>query len=132
MTHLKCLEAQPHEASNLSTTRSHPLAMYTMHTPSTPPIPGRIPSKEDILSPEWTHAITIIMGHPLSSESGKCIQKCIQYHAIQDPTDFWLYWDPTDPDDIKLLQEYVESNRSVVYLPSSTVKSLISLWNYIC
>ena len=34
----------------------------------------------------------------------------IQYHAIQDPTGFWLNWDPTDPDDIKLLQEYVESN----------------------
>ena len=39
---------------------------------------------------------------------------------------------PTDPDDIKLLQEYVESNGSVVYLSSSTVKSLFSLWNYIC
>ena len=72
------------------------------------------------------------MGHPLSSESGKCIQKWIQYDAIHDPTDFWLYWDHTDPDDIKQLQEYVESNGSVVYLPSSTVKSLISLWNYIC
>ena len=72
------------------------------------------------------------MGHPLSSESRICIQKWIQYHAIQDPTVFWLYWDPTDPDDIKLLQEYVESNGSVVYLSSSTVKSLINLWNYIC
>ena len=71
------------------------------------------------------------MGHPLSSESGKCIQKGILYHAIQGPSDFLIYWDPTDPDDIKLLQEYVESNRSVVYLPSSTVKSLISLSNYI-
>ena len=30
---------------------------------------------------------------------------------------------PTDPDDINLLQEYVESNGSVAYLPSSTVKS---------
>ena len=128
----KCLEAKPHEASNLSTTRSHPLAMFAMHTPPAPPVPDRISSIESVLSPEWTHAITTIMGHPLSSESGKCIQKCIQYHAIQDPTDFWLYWDPTDPDDIKLLQEYVESNGSVVYLPSSTVKSLISLWNYIC
>ena len=93
MTHQKCLEAQPHEASNLSTTRSHPLAMYTMHTPSVPPVPDRIPSKEGILSPEWTHAITTLIGHPLSSESGKCIQKWIQYHAIQDPTDFWLNWD---------------------------------------
>ena len=44
---------------------------------------------------------------------------------------FSIYWDPTDPDDIKLLQEYVDINGSVVYLPSSTIKSLISLWNYI-
>ena len=130
MTHQKCLEVQPHEASNFSTTRSHPLAMFTMNTPPAPPVPDRIPSKEDILSPEWTHVITTIMGHPLSSESGKCNQKRIQYHAIQDPTDFWLYWDPSDPEDIKLLQEYVESNGSVVYLPCITVKSLTNLWNY--
>ena len=90
--------------------------MYTMHMSSVPPVPDRIPSKEGILSPEWTHAITTLMGHPLSSESGKCIQKWIQYHVIQDPTGFWLNWDPTDPDDIKLLQEYVEINGSVVYL----------------
>ena len=98
--------------------------MFTMHTP---PVPVWIPPKGSILSPEWTHAITIIMGCPLSSESGKSIQKWILYHAIQDPIDFWLFWDPTDPNDIKLLQQYVGSNGSVVYLPSSTIKSLISL-----
>ena len=106
---------------------SHVYNAYVLSTPST----RQNPSKEGILSPEWTHAITTLMGHPLSSESGECIQKWIQYHVIQDPTGFWLNWDPTDPDDIKLLQEYVEINGSVVYLPSSTVKSLISLWNYI-
>ena len=74
MTHQKWLEAQRHEASNLSTTRSHPLAMFTMHTPPAPPVPDRIPSKGSILSPEWTHAITALMGHPLSSELGKFIQ----------------------------------------------------------
>ena len=131
MTHQKCLEAQPHEASNLSTTRSHPLAMYTIHTPPAPPVPDKMPSKEGILSPEWTHAITTLMGHPLSSETGKSIQDWILYHAIPDHIEIWLNWDPTDPDDIELLQEYVESNGSVVYLPSSTVKSFISLWNYI-
>ena len=104
--------------------------MFTMHTPPAPPVPVWIPPKGSILSPEWTHAITTIMGHPLSSESGKSIQKWILYHAIQDPIDFGLYWDPTDPYDIKLLQEYVGSNGSVVYLPTSTIKSLISLWNY--
>ena len=104
--------------------------MSTMHTTPAPPLPVRIPPKGSILSPEWTHAITTIMNHPLSSESGKFIQKWILYHAIPYPFDFWLYWDPTDPYDNKLLQEYVESNGSVVYLPSSTIKSLINLWNY--
>ena len=69
----KVSSSPPHEASNLSTTRSHPLAMFTMHTPPAPPVPVWIPPKGSILSPEWTHAITTIMGHPLSSESGKSI-----------------------------------------------------------
>ena len=88
MTHQKCLVVQPHEASNLSPTRSYPLAMFTMHTP---PVPVRTPLKRSILSPGWTHAITTIMDHPLSSESGKSIQERILYHAIQDPIEFWLY-----------------------------------------
>ena len=103
--------------------------MFTMHTPPAPPVPVWIPPKGSILSPEWTHVITII-GHPLSSESGKSIQKWILYHAFRDPIDFWHYWDPTDPYDIKLLQKYIGSNGSVVYVPSSTIKSLISLWTY--
>ena len=119
--HPRSLQLEHHQISS----HSH---VYNAYTSS--PVPDRIPSKGSILSPEWTHAITTIMGHPLSSESGKCIQKRILYHAIQDPSDFLIYWDPTDPDDIKLLQEYVESNGSVAYLLSSTVKSLISLWNY--
>ena len=49
---------------------------------------------------------------------------------FQDPIDFWVYWDPTDPYDIKLLQEYVGSNGSVIYLPNSTIMSLINLWDY--
>ena len=101
-----------------------------MHTTPAPPLPVRIPPKGSLLSLEWTHAITTIMSHPLSSESGKFIQKWILYHAIPYPFDFRLYWDPTDPYDNKLLQEYVGSNGSVVYLPSSTIKSLINLWNY--
>ena len=88
MTQQKCLVVQPHEASNLSTTSSHPLAMFTMHIPTAPPVPVRIPLKRSILSPGWTHAITTIMGHPLSSESGKSIQEWILYHAIRDPVIF--------------------------------------------
>ena len=53
VTHQKCLEAQPHEASNLSTTRSHPLVMFAIHTPPAPPVPDRISSIESVLSPEW-------------------------------------------------------------------------------
>ena len=36
---------------------------------------------------------------------------------------------PSDPDDIKLLLEYVESNGAVVFFPCTTVKSLTNLWN---
>ena len=118
----RSLQLEYHQISSIS-------HVYNAYTPSTP-VPVWIPSKGSILSPEWIHAITTIMGHPLSSESEKSIQKWILYHAIRDTIDFWLYWDPTDPYDIKLLQEYVGSNGSVVYLPSSTIKRLISLWNY--
>ena len=70
------------------------------------------------------------MGCSLKSEMGQKLQKCVLYHLIDDPTDFWLSWDPTDSEDIRPLQKYAESNGPVVYLPSSTVKNLISLWDY--
>ena len=46
VTHQKRLKAQPHETSNLSTTRSQSLAMSTMHTSPVPLVPDRIPSQE--------------------------------------------------------------------------------------
>ena len=70
------------------------------------------------------------MGYPLKSEIGQKLQKWVLYHLIHDPTNFWLSWDHTDSDDIRLLQKYAESNGSVVYLPSSIVKNLIRLWDY--
>ena len=127
MTHQKCLVVQPDEASNLSTTRSHPLAMFTMHTPTAPPVPVWFSPKGSILSPEWTHAITTIMGHPLSSESGNSIRNGSYIMQFKLPLNCGYTGTPTDPYYIKLLQEYVGSNGSVVYLPSSTIKSLISL-----
>ena len=51
-------------------------------------------------------------------------------HDIADPTNFWLSWDPTDYEDIRLLQKDTESIGSVINLPSSTVENLISLWDY--
>ena len=39
------LESQPHETSNLCTTRSRPLAMLAMHTPPAPPVPEFHPMK---------------------------------------------------------------------------------------
>ena len=102
----------------------------SMHTSPSPLVQNQIPSQGSPLSPEWVHAITTLMGHPLSSEPGNYMEEWILYHEDHDLTDFLLSWYPTDPDDIRLLQNYVESNGFVVYLPSSTVKNLISLWNY--
>ena len=138
-------------ATNMSTTRSQALALSTpqassaqkeqespeslpsQESPESIPSPGSTEtttSKDSPVSPEWVHAITIIMGHSLKSDFGQKLQKRVQYHAIHDPTSFWLSWDPTDSEDIGLLQKYVENIASTAYLPSSTVKNLISLWNY--
>ena len=72
----------------------------------------------------------MILGHSLKSEIGQNHQKWVLYNVIDDPIDFWLIWDPSDPDDIRRIEKYVESNGSTVYLPNCTVKILISLWNY--
>ena len=40
------------------------------------------------------------------SEIGKKLQKWVLYHEIDAPTDFWLSWDPTDSEDMRLLQKY--------------------------
>ena len=64
------------------------------------------------------HTITIILGHSLKSEIGQKLQKWVLYNVIDAPIDFWLHWDPSDPDDIRMIEKYVESNGSTVYLPN--------------
>ena len=72
----------------------------------------------------------MILGHSLKSEIGQNLQKWVLYNVFDSPNDFWLQWDPSDPDDIRRIEKYVESNGSTVYLPNCTVNILISLWNY--
>ena len=70
------------------------------------------------------------MGQPLKSEVGQKLQKWVLYHLIYDLSNFWLSWNPADSEDIRLLQKYAESNGSILYIPSSIVKNLISHWDY--
>ena len=118
----RSLQLEYHQISSIS-------HVYNAYTPSTP--------STSLDSTQREHPITSMdschhhhHGPSIIIRVRKIIQNWILYHAVQDPIEFWVYWDPTDPYDIKLLQEYVGSNGSVVYLPSSTIKSLISLWNY--
>ena len=104
--------------------------MPTMHPSAEPLVPDKIPSQESPLSPEWTHAITTLMGNPLSSEPGKHIKKWIIYHRIQKYTMFVLIWNPTQ---FKLdihLQMYQETDGSLAYLNGHTVRKLVSLMKY--
>ena len=104
--------------------------MTTMHPSPEPLVPDKIPFQESPLSPEWTHAITILMGHPLSSEPGKHIKKWIIYHRIHKYTMFALKWNPTQ---FKLdihLQMYQETDGSLAYLKGHTVRKLVSLMKY--
>ena len=104
--------------------------MPTMHPSAEPLVPDKIPSQESPPSPEWTHAITTLMGHPLSSEPGKHIKKLIIYHRIHKYTMFALKWNPIQ---FKLdihLQMYQETDGSLAYLKGHTVRKLVSLMKY--
>ena len=79
------------------------------------------------LSPEWIHAITILLGHPLTSEVGQNILKWIIYLANLNYIKFAFLWDPIQVEGNKHLQKYEETNGSISYLKSNTVKQLVSL-----
>ena len=59
--------------------------MSTMHTSPAPLVPDRIPSQESPLSPEWIHAITILLGHPLTSEINDDLYKLKALIGHQSP-----------------------------------------------
>ena len=46
------------------------------------------------------------------------------------PYRVWLSWDPSDPEDFRLLQKYAENDGSITYLPSNLAKNLVSLWDF--
>ena len=65
--------------------------------------PESTKSQECPLSQGWVHTITIILGHSLKSESGQKLQKWVLYNVIDDPNDLWLHLDPSNPDDIRMI-----------------------------
>ena len=70
------------------------------------------------------------MDHPLASEPGKCIQEWILYQGILDNTNLVIPWDPMQFEDNKHLREYEETNGSIAYLKTNTVKQLVTLRKY--
>ena len=141
-THRKEAHSPLITATNMPTTRSQSKAMSTPPISSVleePESPKSTSSQEtpwstqsinntppigNLLSPGWVHAITIIMGKSLQSEVGEMLQKWVQYHLIPDHTEFWFSWDPSDPEDYRLLQKYEESDGSIAYLPNNLAKNL--------
>ena len=82
------------------------------------------------LSPEWIRAITILLGHPLTIEVGHNIQKWIIYQANLNYIKFAFKWDPIQFEDNKNIEKYEETNGSISYLNSNTIKHLVSLKIY--
>ena len=108
------LQSEHHEVS----IPSHAYSKDSLNTPQAYPVP------------EWIHAITILLGHPLTSEVGQNIQKWIIYHANLNYTKFAFKWDPIQFEGNKHLQKYEETNGSICYLKSNTVKELVRLKIY--
>ena len=132
-THQKETKSPTQSTTSMTTTRSQSLAMSTSKAssaPLEPESPESIPSQESPLSPEWIHAITILMGHQLTSLIGQHIQKWILYQGILIYTDLVITWDPIQFENNRHLQEYEETNGSIAYLKANTVKQLVSFRNY--
>ena len=70
------------------------------------------------------------MGQTLTSEIGQRIQKWVLSHAILDYTNLVITLDPIEFEENRQLQKYEESDGSITYLQSNTVKQLIGLRNY--
>ena len=96
--------------------------MSTPQTSSTP--------HNHSLSPEWIQAITILLGHPLASQVGQHSQKWIISQANLSYTKFALRMYPIQFKDNRHLQKYEETDGSISYLKSNTVKQLKSLRKY--
>ena len=113
--------------------RSQSLAMSSPQAAAAPQQPENcesIPCQGSSLSPEWIHAITNLMGHPLTSEIGQRIQKWVFSKGILDYTGLLITWDPIEFGENRQLQKYEGSDGSITYLQSNTVKQLIGLINY--
>ena len=70
------------------------------------------------------------MGHPLTSEVGQHIQKWIICQANLSYTKFALRWVPIQFKDNTHLLKYEETDGSISYLKTNTVKQLVSLKKY--
>ena len=68
--------------------------------------------------------------HPMTSDVGQHINKWIIYQPNLSYSKFAFKWDPIHFEDNKHLQEYEETNGSISYLKSSTVKQLDRLKIY--
>ena len=66
----------------------------------------------------------------MTSEVGQHIQKWIIYQANLSYTKFAFKWDPIQFEENKHVQKYEETNQSISYLKSNTVKQLVSLKIY--
>ena len=80
----------------MTTTRSQSLAMSSPQAaPATqqPENPESIQVQERSLSPEWIHAITNLLSHPMTSEIRQRIQKWVLYQGILDYTNLVTQWD---------------------------------------
>ena len=88
-----------------SSSQESPESTISQETPRNIPSQDSTPSLDNLLSPGWIHAITIIMGYPLKSEVEQKLQKWVLYHPIHDPIDLWLSWDSTESEDISCFRK---------------------------
>ena len=88
------------------------------------------PPQGNPLTTGWIHAITNLMGFPLTSETRQKIQKWVLFQKFFNHTDLVVTWNPIEFEVNSNYQKYPEPDGTFSYLCPNHVKQLVGLRNY--
>ena len=117
----------------MTTARSQSQAMPSPQAavaPQQPVNPETNPSQGSPLHPGWIHAITNLMSHPLTSDTGEKLQKWVLNQVSMTTLILWSHGTPLSLTRIEIFKRHPEPDGTFNYLQPNTVKQLVGFKSY--
>ena len=105
----------------MTTTRSQAQALAPPQEAPAPPATAENteanPPQDNPVTTGWIHAITNLMGLPLTSETGQKLQKWVLYQNFFNHTDLVVTWDPIEFEVNSNYQKYPDNRKISMIFP---------------